>query len=392
MTGPPLHGAWVAVGDGRIQAVGDGPVPESIELGRVAVLPALVNAHTHLELSHLRGAVPPSHSLVDWVQRLLARRNETGPGVDSTIRDAVVAAIQEARTNGTGLIGDVGNSLVSVPLLSQAGMPARVFYELLGFRPGDPARQIHEAALAVAALSDTYPDVPVALAAHAPYSVSPDLFRGIRGWLDAADGRVSSVHLGESPEETEFIERGTGPWRDFLHAAGAWNNSWRLPGRSPVDYLIDLGFLDRRVLAVHGVQLNGDDLSHLSARGVTIVSCPRSNRHVGVGSPPIEAFYAMDVPVAFGTDSLASTADLNLFAELAEARRLAPRVPARRLLESATLTGARALGFGEQYGSIEAGKRASLIAVDVPDGIDDVEEYLVRGIESESVTWLDAGA
>ncbi len=87
--------------------------------------------------------------------------------------------------------------------------------------------------------------------------------------------------------------------------------------------------------------------------------------------------------MAFGTDSLASVADLNLFAELAEARRLAPRVPARRLLESATLIGARALGFGDEFGSIEAGKRAALIAVRIPAGVDDVEEYLVGGIEPD---------
>jgi 5-methylthioadenosine/S-adenosylhomocysteine deaminase len=92
--------------------------------------------------------------------------------------------------------------------------------------------------------------------------------------------------------------------------------------------------------------------------------------------------------VAFGTDSLASAPDLNLFSELAEARRLAPRVPARTLLESATRQGAAALGFGDELGTIEAGKRAHLIAVRVPDGVDDVEEYLVGGIEASAIRWL----
>ncbi len=159
-------------------------------------------------------------------------------------------------------------------------------------------------------------------------------------------------------------------------------------GKSPVSYLLDLGFLDRCVMVVHGVQFDGDDLSRLATLGVTIASCPRSNRYVGAGDPPLEAFYAMDVDVAFGTDSLASVADLNLFSELQEARRLAPRVPARRLLESATLVGARALGFGDSFGSLEPGKRSSLIAVRIPEGVDDVEEYLVGGIEPEAVSWV----
>jgi cytosine/adenosine deaminase-related metal-dependent hydrolase len=138
---------------------------------------------------------------------------------------------------------------------------------------------------------------------------------------------------------------------------------------------------------VHGVQFDGDDLDRLRSRDMTVVSCPRSNQHVGVGAPPLEAFYAMDVNVAFGTDSLASVPDLNLFSELAGARRLAPRVRARALLESATRQGAAALGFDE-FGTIEPGKRAQLIAVRTPAGVDDVEEYLVGGIEPAAVRWL----
>ena len=154
-------------------------------------------------------------------------------------------------------------------------------------------------------------------------------------------------------------------------------------------YLDDLGFLDARTLVVHGVQFDADDLARLSAIGATLVSCPRSNVYVGVGSPPLHTFYDSGVDVALGTDSLTSVADLDMFNELAEARRIAPHVPARRLLESATLIGARALGFDREFGSIEAGKRAALIAVRVPARVDDVEEYLVGGLESDGVEWLD---
>src|SRR5258705_5786384 len=189
-------------------------------------------------------------------------------------------------------------------------------------------------------------NVRVSLAAHAPYSVSPALFAAIRADLDAHAGEVTSVHLGESLEEIEFIKRGTGPWRALLEELGVWTDAWEPPGTSPVGYLDQLGFLDRRVLAVHAVQLDGDDLDRLRSRDMTVVSCPRSNQHVGVGAPPLEAFYAMNVKVAFGTDSLASAPDVNLFSELAEARRLAPRVPARTLLESAPPQRPPALGFG----------------------------------------------
>src|SRR6185436_12840370 len=146
--------------------------------------------------------------------------------------------------------------------------------------------------------------------------------------------------------------------RTLLEEFGAWTDAWKPPRCLPAIYLEDLGFLDRRVLVVHGVQLSGEELTRLRALGVTLVCCPRSNRYVGVGSPPLEAFYALGVTVAFGTDSLASVDDLNIFHELAEARRIAPRVRARRLLESATWIGARALGFAE-FGTVEVGKDAS---------------------------------
>jgi cytosine/adenosine deaminase-related metal-dependent hydrolase len=133
-----------------------------------------------------------------------------------------------------------------------------------------------------------------------------------------------------------------------------------------------------------------DDLGRLKARGTTLVTCPRSNGHTGAGAPPIDEFYDAGVRVAIGTDSLASAPDLNVFAELATMRALAPSVQASALLESATLQGARALGFDGDYGSIEPGKLAQLIAIAIPPAAGDVEEYLVSGVEPSQIRWLDA--
>jgi cytosine/adenosine deaminase-related metal-dependent hydrolase len=298
--------------------------------------------------------------------------------------------VESARATGTGLFGDVANTLTTVPILERAGVSACVFYEQIGFGVMDGAAKMAEVRARITeAVVPADRRIRISPAPHAPFSVSPALFMAIREDLDAHGGDVSTVHLGESPEETEFVRRGTGPWRTLLEDLGVWTDRWQPPGSSPVKYLRDLGFLDRSVLAVHGVQFDGEDLTILRSLGMTIVSCPRSNRHVGVGSPPLEAFYAMDVDVAFGTDSLASAPDLNLFAELAEARRVAPRVPASRLLASATRVGARALGFESDLGTIEPGKRAALIAVRIPADVTDVEEYLVGGIAPDAVSWLD---
>ena len=402
ITTPPVRDGWVAVENNVITGVGAsgtlgtpgtlgtlGTPDHTRDLGSAAVLPALVNAHTHLELSYLAGVIGPTTRFLDWIRPVMvARRGHPDPR-DPVILSAARAAIAAARASGTGLIGDVSNTLVTVPLLREGAVGARVFYELLGFDADDPERRVRDARAAIDDLREPASHVRLSLAPHAPYSVSPALFGAIRRDLDAHVGDVSTVHLAESPDEVEFIASGRGGWRELLTDVGVWSSTWQAPGTSPVAYLADHGFLDGRVLAVHGVQCDNGDLARLRTLGTTIVSCPRSNRHVGVGDPPLEAFYEAGVDVAFGTDSLASVADLNMFAELAAARRLASRVPARTLLESATLKGARALGFGDEFGSIEPGRRAALIAVRLPAGVGDVEEYLLSGIGPGAVTWLN---
>ncbi len=387
---PPIRGGGLTIEGGRIVRVEPAGATGVVSLGNVAVLPALVNAHTHLELSYLHGRVPPSSSFNDWVMSLMTlRRSSTDPGAPAIV-EAARDAISQARAAGTGLVGDVSNTLITVPLLREAGVAAHVFYELIGFSHPDPAGRVRDARAAAEAAGVDAGGVRVSLAPHAPYSVSSALFQAIRADVDAHPGSVTSVHLGESAAEVELLTQGSGPARLMLERLGVWTSDWQIPGVSPTEYLGGLGFLSPDSLVVHGVQFTADDLARVKAGGSTLVSCPRSNAYVGVGAPPLESFYAAGVPVVFGTDSLASCADLNMFAELAEARRIAPAVSARDLLRSATLTGAQALRHDDEYGSIEAGKRAALIAVRVPPGVDDVEEYLVRGVQPDAITWLDS--
>ena len=280
---------------------------------------------------------------------------------------AVELAIEQSVAAGTAVVGDISNTLVTFEPLARSPLAGVVFYEILRFNAPDPQAVVEQACRQIEALVPTE-RVRASLAAHAPYSVAPLVFRAIRRAIDRAPFSPCSVHLSESVEEVEFIKSGTGPWRAFLDDAGAWSPSWVAPGGSPVQYLDANGFLAENVLAVHGVQMTDSDLARLAARGATLVTCPRSNGHTGAGAPPIAEFYASGVRVAVGTDSLASSPDLNVFAELATMRALAPSVPASSLLESATRQGARALGFEAEYGTIDAGKRARLLTVDVAAG------------------------
>jgi cytosine/adenosine deaminase-related metal-dependent hydrolase len=389
---PPIRDAWILTDQNRIVAFGpsrpnDLPPSSEIDLGCVAVLPALVNAHAHLELSWMRGLIPATNDFPGWIRGVIALQRR-GPESKDADAGAIRAAIAEARATGTGLLGDISNTLSSVAPLAAAGLPAVVFHELVGFKR-ERASAVMEGALRQQASLSPGRDVRLALAAHAPYSVSPALFQSIKAALGSDPSTRCSVHLGESAAETEFLLHGSGPWKTLLEDVGSWDPYWEVPKCDPVEYLDRLGFIDRRVLVVHGVQLDERALGRLAAMSATLVTCPRGNRLTGAGEPPVASFYESGVPVAIGTDSLASVPDLNLFSELAELRRLAPDVPPARLLESATLAGARALGFESDYGSIAAGKRVSLIAVKVPADISNVSEYLVNGISQSDISHLN---
>ena len=386
---PPQRDGWVLTKDGVVIDLGAGEAPvrpsqpgpvEVIDLGDAAIMPGLVNAHTHLELSWMRDRVPPGGSMPEWASRLMALRRTVSRDPSEPIADAV----REVRAAGTSLVGDVTNTLAAYDLLADSELGGAVFREVLGFSAQNPEQIVADAEAEIQALMPLEWLRP-SVVPHAPYSVSPALFRAIAA---DAGARVISVHLGESEEEIRFLRDGTGAWRELLGRLGVWTDAWQPPGCGPVEYLERLGLLTPRLLAVHGTQLDVHALARLAQAGATIVACPRSNRWTGAGAPPVERFYASGVRVAIGTDSLASVEDLNVFGELAALRRLAPGLPAARLLESATIHGAAALGFESDYGTIAPGKRADLIAVRVPRDVEDVEEYLLTGIEPDAIRWL----
>ncbi len=390
----PLLNGWIALDRGRIAAVGRAgaalPIRDEaplVDLGPYAVLPALVNAHVHIELSWLRGQVPAAASFTEWVPAMLKQRAAAATE-DPAVLKAVDEAIAEIRATGTGWVGDISNTLATVEPLRHSALDGVVFHEVLRLKAAD-ADELLERALRTQASYGTSGRFPVSLAPHAPYSVSPRLFQGLRAASAATPFLPSSVHVAESPEETALLADGQGPWRALLERMGAWDPEWTPPGVTPVGYLSQMRVLTPRTLAVHGVQCDDTDLAVLKASGATLVTCPRSNRFVGVGDPPVQRFYDSGVPVAVGTDSLASNDDLNLFGELARLRQLAPNVPAAAFLESATAVGAKALGAEPDAGTIEPGKRAALIAVALPPDVVDVEEYLLGGITPDRIHWVE---
>ena len=358
-----------------------------VDLAGYALLPSLVNAHTHLEFSGLRDKVGRAKTMPAWASDAMAQM-ATGPPDPGAIR----AAVRESLAAGTGLIADISNTLASIALLAEERAEAVVFRELLGFNEPAPEELVrHELdALATELNAQAFPaTVRGSVAAHAPYSVSPGLFRAIQTAATVRGLQPLCVHGAESAEELQFLRKGRGPWREILEARRRWAEDWSPHDGGCISYLAACGWVAPGTLVVHGVHLSDEELSRMAGAGVGLVTCPRSNAWTGAGIPPVARFYDSGVRVAIGTDSLASAPDLNVFAELAAVRALAPTTSAAELLRSATSVGAELLGYPDR-GAIVPGMKASLIAVRCPPDIaraDDVEEHLVSGVAPDQVVW-----
>lgn len=384
---PPIQSGAVVVHEGRIAAVGRRKDVvrahagvEVRDLGEAVIVPGLVNAHTHLELSALHEATPTTSAFMPWVRDLVARRPHVG---DDAAVSAATAAVETMVSRGTVAIGDVGNGTLAGPIVARSSLRALLFHEIYGFRASDAEAILDRAAARLDAI-ESDPAVAAArgrvtavLTPHAAHTTSMPLLKALGGRATAS-GEVLSIHVAESEEEVQLLRDGTGPFKDFLVERGVWDPTWRAPSLTPVEYLDRLGVLSPRTLAIHCVHLDHQDLTRLQARGLTVVTCPRSNQRLGVGKAPVGKLLASGIPVAIGTDSLASSPDVDVFNEVAALRQEHPGLAPAAALRIATLNGARALGLAKDLGTIEAGKLAALAVVGLSDPNDD---------PLEAVTW-----
>jgi cytosine/adenosine deaminase-related metal-dependent hydrolase len=368
---PPVGEGAIAFGDdGTVLAVGSraelrAEFPDVVEeRAQGVLLPGLVNAHCHLELSGHGDAVPGGKGLYAWATTLMAsRKADTAQGQ----REAAATAAGAAVALGTAVVGDVGNSLAAAPGIGRAGLAGVLFHELFGSRELATGDALADAARERAQANADWPArlgyVP---APHAPYSVGPELLGRIFA-AAASAGRATSVHVAEDEDEIAMLRDGSGRWPALLAGMGV-DPATRVPRKSPVAYLASLGAFETETppLLVHMVHAGADDRRLARDAGATVVLCPRSNLHIGGRLPDVDALVAEGGSLAIGTDSLASVPDLSLWAEMATLAAHFPAVPAARWLEAATRGGARALGI-RGVGTLEAGARPGVLDVLVED-------------------------
>ena len=355
VSGPPLAGGTVTVRGDRIEAVEPRGIRTPDEdLGNAALIPGLVNPHTHLDLSGARGLIPPTDPdhFTDWLRGVIAfRRTRTPEQTQADIR----TGLAECLRFGTTLLGDIASEGASWDALAVAPTRAVVFRELIGLTDERYSTENRN----LLRWRQSHANTPTCLTAaspHAPYSVHSALIRAL-----AWNGWTLTIHLAESPDEIELLEHQTGPFREFLEALGVWHPAniaqsmrwvlWRTR-RSPNALLAHCNYLPP------DTKLKPNQ---------SVVYCPRTHAAFGHPPHPFRDFLARGVRVCLGTDSLASNPDLDILAEARFVRSRYPDFPGEQLLRMVTLSGAEAIGWSDETGTLEPGKSADFVAVPLPD-------------------------
>ena len=327
--------------------------------------PALINAHTHLELSGIRNNL--NHAdFVDWVIKLVDTRLSM---MAADQLPECSRAKHEAESRGTCYFVNIGNDL---ELNSRLGSNQLLAFEQIGINDSNAERVFQRSTEMLAGKNG----IASALAVHAPYSVSPVLMKKIKSFNNAI-GAVTSIHLSETSDELEFVRSGTGRMADLLnYRVGKWEFS--PPGSSPVEYVDSLGLLDGKTLCVHCVFVNERDIGIIRKRGAAVAVCVRSNLELSGGVPPVGRLVEGGVTILIGTDSRASSPDIDMFGELsAFYSQFHEFMPPEKILAAATSDAAEFLGIAKDYGSISSGKKPAIVFVPFDGESKDVFEFLV---------------
>jgi 5-methylthioadenosine/S-adenosylhomocysteine deaminase len=275
---------------------------------------ALVNCHTHLELGWLADLCPDEAGkpFTEWLFGLIQRRiqEQQNGGEAQMICQSIESSIETLLAAGVTHVGDISNSGLSLEPLLDSGLAGVVYLEVIGIGR-DQALASFERVRRLLEKHRPYErnGMRIGISPHAPYSTHPDAFRAVADYSLREDVPVC-IHLAESPFEFQALNEGTGPFIEMAARMGV--DPPPIPRLSSVGYMESLGILETRPLLVHMVHVSDHDLDTVAAYGAKIAHCPRSNRLLLAGRMPLEKMLARNIPVALGTDSLASSPSLDV--------------------------------------------------------------------------------
>jgi cytosine/adenosine deaminase-related metal-dependent hydrolase len=423
---PPLKDATVTIADGRIVAVGtestDAPVED---LGDVALIPGLVNAHTHLEFSDLdRPIGSPDMDLVGWLRKVMEHRGRHAPkpspaegdvetprvvapfsfqhAEPAEAKSPIALGLEESLRHGVTTIGEIAQPRFADGVYHAGPCGGTLFLELIAPRmerveAALESARVHLESTKLSSTSGKWAGGEgdgdnrwhVGLSPHAPYTVHPKLL--VQAAAMSAEYHVPlAMHLAESREELEFLREHSGPFCELLESRGGFDPSARHRGGRPLDELRCL-LPAHRALVIHGNYLDDEEIEFLGwhRHRMAVVFCPRSHAWFDHAPYPLKKLLAAGAVVALGTDSRASSPDLSVLAEMRHVAQSFPSLSRATILELGTLGGARALGRTTDIGTLQVGGWADLAAICLPDDPHaDPHELLIDGDGDVVGTWV----
>jgi len=363
-----------AVRDGVVEVSDDGKVigvfsaddprlvGQSISKHRGIITPGFVNMHCHLELSHLKGAIPKKTGLIDFIQHVIRYRDAE----ESQIRQAMADADREMYKNGIVAVGDHANTAVSAEVKRNSPIHYHTFVEALAFEPELAEQKMTEAT----AVAEQFDRASVSITPHAPYSVSKDLLRLV---LDDARRRKKplSIHNQECEEENRFFRYKSGQFLDFYEQLGKDTSCFKAQARNSLQTLLPHVSPGTPILLVHNTYTSSKDIFFVERQGrdVTWCFCPKANLYIEATLPKLNSFLQYAHSITLGTDSLASNEGLCILSELKTLHRHFPELALTETIKWITINGARFLGIDHTFGSLDKGKRPGLNLLTHNDGL-----------------------
>lgn len=396
---PPIDDGTVVVEDDRIAWVGpraQAPAGGTDDdLGHAVLMPGLVNAHTHLELTVMRGFLEDL-AFFDWVRTLARARRHALDA--AALLDSARLGVAEGLRAGVTTYADTGDSAAAFDALRELGARGIAYREVFGpdLAQVDAAMAGLRASVLAMRTHET-PLVHVGVSPHAPYSVSDALFEAVAAFA-VAERLPMAVHIAEGEDESALVERAQGPFADFLRSRGI---DVEPRARSPITLLERCGVLAARPLLIHAVRADAPDIAAMARHRCSVAHCPASNAKLAHGIAPLLELLDAGLDVGLGSDSMASNNRMDIVGEgrLASLQqRLRTRrvdaLSSARVLELATQGGARALGLGDIVGVLAEGFQADLVAFELQGRagpVHDVAAALVHAGGSPACRTVVAG-
>ncbi|MBL7924936.1 MAG: amidohydrolase family protein [Bacteroidia bacterium] len=378
--GPPLHRASVVCDDeGRVISVAEGYCAGAVDLDGVLV-PGFVNAHCHLELSHLKGKIPEREGgMTGFIRALLAQRFLSDEAMQV---EAMHLADHDMWAEGIVAVGDISNSSLSAEVKRDSRIRYHTFVELLGLEPAKAAAIVKQGMELLQYFTASGRHT-ASLTPHAPYSVSQRLYAGIFNSMAAGD--PLSIHMQESEDELAFCRDVSGPMADFFREASFPLSDFVPFGSGrPLEHLLPSFPKQHRLQLVHNTYTNEGEMHAAESVHPQLYwcLCPGANGYITGRLPDVMAMYRLGLRVTIGTDSLASNRQLSVLEELKLISKNFPGIPFTELLKWAGLNGAEFLGMENEFGKIKSGWKPGLILL---EGMNPENPVLHEGVSCRRI-------